>query len=112
MSYLSVHIKHLCHLSSKEPAVVRDFPWVGLFLNWMSIALLGTTLFVLPLLSNIAVVMRTFDGANVSYVGIVATLLILATEVGMVVALKALHKQLGKADASSEGTPNHTQLEP
>ncbi len=71
VAYLVVHLLHLTRFGARDGKHIRDFPWVGLFDDWLSVIWLSVTLFALPLAANVAVLWRSFEGGRrESYVGL------------------------------------------
>ena len=111
ISYLGVHILHMRLFCPSKGTQIQEFPWVGLFGDWVSGGLLLLTLFALPLAANVTVLIRTFDHTRwESYLG----LIFLGGLVLMLVRLGSLIRQLQKDIqlTNKPGEPDPSLIEP
>jgi hypothetical protein len=101
VAYIAVHLRHLSRLTERKTALLRDFPWIGLFEDRVSIVLLGLTLFALPTVANIAVILRSLEGAGwVLFLGLGLFLILLAMQGAMLMTLRKLHCRIRQAEAT------------
>jgi hypothetical protein len=111
VAYVAVHLRHLSRLTERKTALLRDFPWIGLFEDRVSILLLGFTLFALPTAANIAVIARSSEGAGwVLFLGLGLLLCLIAMQGAMFMTLRELHGRIRQAEAARAIKKKATQV--
>ena len=80
LAYFAVHLQHLEKFPAKVREGVTNFPWIGLFSGWITVVLLGITVFLLPLISTACLLWRTTTGPLRTYSLVVIGFLLLAIQ--------------------------------
>ena len=94
LAYLVVHLRQLEGFPVRRREDVASFPWIGVFPDWISVALLIVTLFALPLISNGLVLWRTTSGTLRVQALAVTTILLLGMQGYMARTLYRIRRRI------------------
>jgi hypothetical protein len=95
LAYLAVHLNQLQNFPAKSREEVSNFPWIGIFRGWVSVALICITLLLLPLISNGLLIWRTTSGLQRIYALMLVGLLLLAIQAYIARILFLIRRRIG-----------------